>query len=73
LGCLNQCVSVSVLQISSKSFKLTIDNQESTVREIKPKNRRIMGADGPEEDDTKWPPWLKPLLSEFFFLIFKMC
>ncbi|XP_022862660.1 uncharacterized protein LOC111382856 [Olea europaea var. sylvestris] len=44
----------------SESFKLAIDNQESGVREIKPKNRRIM--------DNRWPPWLKPLLKEHFFV-----
>ncbi|CAM8985205.1 unnamed protein product [Rhodiola kirilowii] len=26
-----------------------------------------MGAGGPEEDDSKWPQWLKPLLREKFF------
>ncbi|XP_071737424.1 protein RGF1 INDUCIBLE TRANSCRIPTION FACTOR 1-like [Rutidosis leptorrhynchoides] len=26
-----------------------------------------MGAGGPDEEDDKWPPWLKPLLSESFF------
>ncbi|XP_031376360.1 uncharacterized protein LOC116192077 isoform X2 [Punica granatum] len=44
---------------------LAMENQESTVREIKPKNRRIMG---PEEEDNSWPPWLKPLLRESFFV-----
>ncbi|XP_031393435.1 uncharacterized protein LOC116205099 [Punica granatum] len=27
-----------------------------------------MGAGGPEDDDNRWPPWLKPLLSESFFV-----
>lgn len=27
-----------------------------------------MGAGGPEEDDNSWPPWLKPLLRESFFV-----
>ncbi|KAK6119493.1 hypothetical protein DH2020_046761 [Rehmannia glutinosa] len=51
-----------------KSLKLAIDNQESAVREIKPKNRRIMGVGGPDEEDNRWPPWLKPLLNEQFFV-----
>ncbi|KAL2545358.1 PLATZ transcription factor family protein [Forsythia ovata] len=51
-----------------KFVKLAIDNQESGVREIKPKNRRIMGAGGPDEEDNRWPPWLKPLLKEHFFV-----
>ncbi|KAL4377209.1 hypothetical protein GQ457_02G033090 [Hibiscus cannabinus] len=40
-----------------------------SVREIKPKSRRVMGG-GPEGDydeDTKWPPWLIPLLQTSFF------
>ncbi|KAK8520738.1 hypothetical protein V6N12_004666 [Hibiscus sabdariffa] len=45
----------------------------STVREIKPKNRRIMGAGGPDEEENKrWPPWLKPLLGEHFFVQCKL-
>ncbi|KAK1408355.1 hypothetical protein QVD17_40067 [Tagetes erecta] len=27
-----------------------------------------MGAGGPVEDEHKWPPWLKPLLRESFFV-----
>ncbi|KAE8693920.1 PLATZ transcription factor family protein isoform 2 [Hibiscus syriacus] len=27
-----------------------------------------MGAGGPEEEDNRWPPWLKPLLREQFFV-----
>ncbi|KAL2518248.1 PLATZ transcription factor family protein [Abeliophyllum distichum] len=53
------------------TIKLAIDNQESGVREIKPKNRRIMGAGGPDEEDNRWPPWLKPLLKEHFFAYHK--
>ncbi|GKV10685.1 hypothetical protein SLEP1_g22014 [Rubroshorea leprosula] len=51
---------------------MAIENQETTVREIKPKNRRIMGAGGPEDEDNRWPPWLKPLLREHFFVQCKL-
>ncbi|KAK8710688.1 hypothetical protein V6N13_146001 [Hibiscus sabdariffa] len=27
-----------------------------------------MGGGGPDEDDNRWPPWLKPLLTEQFFV-----
>ncbi|KAB2001948.1 hypothetical protein Goshw_014726 [Gossypium schwendimanii] len=27
-----------------------------------------MGAGGPDEEDNRWPPWLKPLLKEQFFV-----
>ncbi|CAB78792.1 putative protein [Arabidopsis thaliana] len=47
---------------------MAIEDQENTIREIKPKNRRIMGAGGPEEEENRWPPWLKPLLKEQFFV-----
>ncbi|KAK8591436.1 hypothetical protein V6N13_031478 [Hibiscus sabdariffa] len=50
---------------------MNMDQETSiSVREIKPKSRRIMGGGGPEDDcdeDTKWPPWLIPLLQTSFF------
>ncbi|KAI9070701.1 hypothetical protein K1719_017623 [Acacia pycnantha] len=27
-----------------------------------------MGAGGPDDEDNRWPPWLKPLLKESFFV-----
>ncbi|KAL2348942.1 hypothetical protein Fmac_002942 [Flemingia macrophylla] len=51
---------------------MAIENQDTTVREIKPKNRRIMGAGGPDDEDNRWPPWLKPLLKESFFVQCKL-
>ncbi|KAJ6804467.1 uncharacterized protein M6B38_183385 [Iris pallida] len=36
--------------------------------ELNIKNRRIMGAGGPEDSDSRWPPWLKPLLKANFFV-----
>ncbi|KAI4311577.1 hypothetical protein MLD38_036464 [Melastoma candidum] len=48
---------------------LAFESQAMTgVRDIKPKNRRIMGGGGPDEDGDRWPMWLKPLLSESFFV-----
>ncbi|KHG03012.1 hypothetical protein F383_25875 [Gossypium arboreum] len=51
-------------------------DQETTVREIKPKSRRIMGGGGPDYDDdkeeVKWPPWLRPLLQTSFFVQCKL-
>ncbi|XP_042497567.1 protein RGF1 INDUCIBLE TRANSCRIPTION FACTOR 1-like [Macadamia integrifolia] len=55
-----------------QSLKLAIDNQEPTMKEIKPKNRRIMGAGGPDDDDSRWPPWLRPLLQTTFFVQCKL-
>ncbi|KAL6998673.1 hypothetical protein U1Q18_048189 [Sarracenia purpurea var. burkii] len=51
-----------------KGAEILTRSPETTVREIKPKNRRIMGAGGPDEEDNRWPPWLKPLLRESFFV-----
>ncbi|XP_054825069.1 protein RGF1 INDUCIBLE TRANSCRIPTION FACTOR 1 [Prosopis cineraria] len=47
---------------------MAIETRDTTVMEIKPKNRRIMGAGGPDDEDNRWPPWLKPLLKESFFV-----
>ncbi|XP_015575222.1 protein RGF1 INDUCIBLE TRANSCRIPTION FACTOR 1 isoform X2 [Ricinus communis] len=64
---------------------IVINDQETTVREIKPKSRRIMGGGGPDDDDgggcgghggdkddVKWPPWLRPLLQTSFFVQCKL-
>uniref|UniRef100_A0A2P2KIS5 PLATZ transcription factor family protein n=3 Tax=Rhizophora mucronata TaxID=61149 RepID=A0A2P2KIS5_RHIMU len=51
---------------------MIMNDQETTVREFKPKSRRIMGGGGPEDEDekedTKWPAWLRPLLQTSFFV-----
>ncbi|XP_010441556.1 PREDICTED: uncharacterized protein LOC104724708 [Camelina sativa] len=47
---------------------MAIEDYENPNREVKPKNRRFMGAGGLEEEENKWPHWLKPLLSEHFFV-----
>ncbi|XP_044497982.1 protein RGF1 INDUCIBLE TRANSCRIPTION FACTOR 1-like [Mangifera indica] len=53
------------------------DQELLTVREIKPKNRRIMGGGGPDdldEDDEniQWPTWVRPLLQTSFFVQCKL-
>ncbi|WVZ24229.1 hypothetical protein V8G54_002773 [Vigna mungo] len=58
--------------LQDTTFKLAFQNQATTVREIKPKNRRIMGSGGPDDEDNRWPPWLKPLLKESFFVQCKL-
>ncbi|KAG8084294.1 hypothetical protein GUJ93_ZPchr0010g8194 [Zizania palustris] len=52
---------------------MAIDH-ESPFKELRLKNRRIMGGGGPEPDDDEaaahgeqWPRWLRPLLSAHFF------
>lgn len=45
---------------------MAIEEHENPHRVIKPKNRRIMGAE--EEGNDRWPAWLKPLLKEHFFV-----
>ncbi|KAG6750911.1 hypothetical protein POTOM_045426 [Populus tomentosa] len=58
---------------------MIIDDQESTtVREIKPNIRRMMGAGGSPDyvddhkEDIKWPPWLHTLLQASFFVQCKL-
>lgn len=58
---------------------MIIDDQESTtVREIKPSIRRIMGAGGSPDyvddhkEDIEWPPWLHTLLQASFFVQCKL-
>ncbi|XP_011014381.1 PREDICTED: uncharacterized protein LOC105118189 [Populus euphratica] len=56
---------------------MIINDQETTVREIKPNIRRIMGGGGPDDvddhkEDIKWPPWLHPLLETSFFVQCKL-
>ncbi|XP_011044452.1 PREDICTED: uncharacterized protein LOC105139637 isoform X2 [Populus euphratica] len=57
---------------------MIINDQESTtVREIKPNIRRIMGGGSADyaddhKEDIKWPPWLHPLLETSFFVQCKL-
>ncbi|KAK4796356.1 hypothetical protein SAY86_028682 [Trapa natans] len=44
-----------------------IERHENFVPDIKSKKRRIMG-EHEEDDDSRWPPWLKPMLKEVFFV-----
>ncbi|XP_031484086.1 protein RGF1 INDUCIBLE TRANSCRIPTION FACTOR 1-like [Nymphaea colorata] len=46
---------------------MALDQETTTVRELKPKSRRIMGAGGPD-DEARWPQWLKPMLRAPFFV-----
>ncbi|KAJ0240637.1 hypothetical protein HA466_0222350 [Hirschfeldia incana] len=48
---------------------MAIEDYENPHRVIKPKNIRVMGAGGIEEEENhRWPAWLKPLLKEPFFV-----
>ncbi|CAN8245837.1 unnamed protein product [Cochlearia groenlandica] len=47
---------------------MAIEDHENPNREIKPNNIRVMEANGPEEEENRWPLWLKPLLTENFFV-----
>ncbi|KAL1548029.1 protein RGF1 INDUCIBLE TRANSCRIPTION FACTOR 1-like isoform X1 [Salvia divinorum] len=46
---------------------MAIDNQKAAAREIKPK-KMVLKLNEPNQENNVWPPWLKLLLKENFFV-----